>query len=214
MFQLPFLKIWELCQRLWKLLSAVKNLTAFTSWPQFWQFCFVGVNQRSDWQGKAMMGPDENTSNTKYLRENGEQHCKATKIRKWKWLFPQGERRSNKIFNVTFSLSLISKCKSLDICRIEIPEVQNTWEKMEDKDTRNTKYPKENRGQETSCTKYLTENWGQGYKKYKREWRTWIQEIQNTWERMEDNSNHWLTNERVALAWTGTLNTMYLGNIC
>ena len=38
---------------------------------------------------------------------------------------------------------------------------------MEDKDTRSTKYPKENRGQETSCTKYLTENGGRGYKKYK-----------------------------------------------
>ena len=94
--------IWELCEQHWKLLPAVssfgsiyqlsKTLTAFTSWPQFWQFYFVGVNQRSERQGKVIMGPDENTTNIKYLRENGGQHCKATKIRKWKWLFPQRER--------------------------------------------------------------------------------------------------------------------------
>ena len=109
--------IWELCEQLWKLLPAVssfgsiyqlsKTLTAFTSWPQLWQFYFVGVKQRSDGQGKKIMGPDENTTNTKYLRENGGQHCKATKIRKWKWLFPQRERGSYKILIVTPSLSLI-----------------------------------------------------------------------------------------------------------
>ena len=32
----------------------------------------------------------------------------------------------------------------------------------------------------------------------------------DTCERIEDNSNQWLTKERVALAWTGTLNTIYL----
>ena len=38
---------------------------------------------------------------------------------------------------------------------------------------------------DTTNTKYQTENGRQGYKKYKREWRTWIEEIQNTGEKMD-----------------------------
>ena len=53
--------------------------------------------------------------------------------------------------------------------KYRIQEIQNTWERVEDMDTRNTKY--------------LRKDGSQVYKKYKipeREWRTWIQEIQNT----------------------------------
>ena len=78
----------------------------------------------------------------------------------------------------------------------------------QDRNTRNTKYLRENGGQDTRNTKYLRENGAQGYKKYKlpeRKWRTGyrnyltenggqdtrntkyrIQEIQNTLERAED----------------------------
>ena len=52
----------------------------------------------------------------------------------------------------------------------------------QDRNTRNTKYLRENGGQDIGTTKYLRENGGQDTRNTKYR----IQEIQNTWERVED----------------------------